>query len=438
MRKGKLHCVSTAARSLLYMVLWSFLFQTSFGHTPAHDYEGYTSETLTLVLKSNGFNAKERSTFTIAGQTETIERGLTIIHFNTVDKFEFRTFDTYASKDASESLVDILWRMQKNKATFAILAHDSASQSLAEQSSKLAKMGFSKLSALKSRQAYIMHNLDQGILEQVDDISTTITLDIPKTLSDNHIYFPKVHYEFEPQIDRFIAHAGGEVDGIKSTNSKNALDQNYKKGFRLFELDIIETSDGHLVAAHDWEMWARFTDYDGSLPPTLSEFKKHKIYGDYTTLDFQGINDWFAAHPDATLVTDKVNDPIAFANGFVDKNRLIMELFSVMAVEDALNNGINAMLSQEPLLNMVGDKLNYLSVNNIKYVALSRRIISSQTKLMEQLRDQGIKVYVYNVNFDPGKDEKYVLDNEIGLVYGMYADKWAFGDQLPPKEKQSK
>ena len=115
-----------------------------------------------------------------------------------------------------------------------------------------------------------------------------------------------------------------------------------------------------------------------------------------------------------------------------------MELFSVMAVEEALNNGINAMLSQEPLLGLVGDKLNYLSVNNIEYVALSRRMISSQTKLLEQLRDQGIKVYVYNVNFDPGKDETYVLDNEIGLVYGMYADKWAFSDQLPSKEKQSK
>ena len=437
MKKGKLLSGSIVTSRLLYLVLWSLLFQVSFGHTP-YEYEGSALEAPTLELKSNGFNAKERSTFTIAGQTETIERGLTIIHFNTVDKFEFRTFDTYASKEASASLVDILWRMQKNKAVFAILAHDSASQSLTEQSGKLAKMGFTKLSALKSRQAYIMHNLDQGILEQVDDMSTSITLEIPQSLSDNHIYFPKVHYEYEPHIDRFIAHAGGEVDGIKSTNSKDALDQNYKKGFRLFELDIIETSDGHLVAAHDWKMWARFTDYKGTLPPTLSEFKKHKIYGDYTTLDFKGINDWFAAHPDATLVTDKVNDPIAFADSFVDKSRLIMELFSVMAVEEALNNGINAMLSQEPLLGLVGDKLNYLSVNNIKYVALSRRMISSQTKLLEQLRDQGIKVYVYNVNFDPGKDETYVLDNEIGLVYGMYADKWAFSDQLPSKEKQSK
>ena len=151
---------------------------------------------------------------------------------------------------------------------------------------------------------------------------------------------------------------------------------------------------------------------------------KQKIYGDYTTLDMDGINTWFKNHPDATLITDKVNDPIAFADAFIDKDRLIMELFSVMAVEKASEHGINTMISQEPLLSIKGDKVNFLKVNNVKHVAVSRRIIASQKKLMLQLRDAEIKVYVFNVNFDAGKDEQYVYDNELGLVYGMYADKW--------------
>ncbi|MGB5438008.1 MAG: hypothetical protein WBM98_19090 [Maribacter sp.] len=429
MKKGQLHNAPKTIIRLLSMMFCGVLFHASYGHTPTPVAQFPSGASQTLVLKSNGFNAKERSTFTIANQTESIERGLTVIHFITAGKYEFRTFDTYASKEASASLVDILWRMQKNKAKFAILAHDSASQSLAEQSGKLAKMGFLKLSAIKSRQAYIMHNLDQGILEQIDDISTTITLEIPQTLSDNHIYFPKVHYEFEPHIDRFIAHAGGEVDGHKSTNTKAALDQNYKKGFRLFELDIIETSDGKLVAAHDWNMWSRFTEYKGELPPTLAVFNSHNIYGDYETLDMEDINKWFAAHPDATLVTDKVNDPIAFADAFIDKNRLIMELFSVMAVEKASQQGINAMISHKAFYGIKGDKLNFLAVNNVKYVAVSRRSIAKNKDLLLQLNKQGIKVYVYHVNFDEGKDEKYVLENEIGIIYGMYADKWVFGEQ---------
>ncbi len=411
---------------LLCAVLHIGFIHATVAQTKAHTIDDSRIDMPKIVLNSNSFNAKKRSDFTIAGQTEYIERGLTIIHFNTAKKFEYATFDTYLSEEASAKMVEILWRMQKNNAVFAILAHDSAASSLLKQSEKLAKMGFSQLSTLKGRQAYIMYNFDGNTHEDINDTSTSIALRIPTNVSDNQIYFPKVRYEFEPHSNRYIAHAGGEVNGIKSTNSKDAMDQNYKKGFRLFELDIIETSDGKLVAAHDWDMWARFTDYDGALPPSHSEFIKHKIYGDYTTLDLKGINDWFSAHPDATLVTDKINDPISFADQFVDKDRLIMELFSVMAVEEASKKGIKAMISQEPLMRLIGDKLNYLETNNVKYVALSRRIIASQTKLLSQLKEQGIRVYVYNVNFDPGKDEKYVQDNEIGLVYGMYADKWVF------------
>ena len=389
----------------------------------------------TLVINSNSFNAKKRSGFTLAGITEQPGRGLTVVHLNTSNTFEFKTFDTHSSEEASAALITILEKMLNNKAKFAILAHDSASKNLFKQAKKLSKLGFSQLSALKSRQAYIMHNFDGKIFETIDDTSVAVNIQIPNNISDKEIYFPRIRYEFEPNNNRYIAHAGGEVNGIKSTNSKDALDQNYKKGFRFFELDIIETSDKKMVAAHDWKMWARFTDYTGVLPPSHAEFMKHKIYGDYTTLDLKGINEWFAAHPDATLVTDKVNDPIAFANQFVDKDRLVMELFSQMAIEEASSHGIQAMISQTPLLKIVGDKINYLTVNNVKYVALSRRIIANETKLMLQLKEHGIKVYVYNVNFDPGKDEKYVQENEIGLVYGMYADKWVF-DTV--KEKLSK
>ena len=379
-----------------------------------------------LELSSNSFNAKKRSSFTIAGKKEFVKRGLTIIHFNGSQNYEYRTFDTHESEEDSNQLVEILTSLQKDNALYAVLAHDSASKSLLKHSQKLAKMGFVVLGSLKNRQAYIMHNLSGTIVEQLDDTSASMRIEIPKGITDAKIHFPKIVYDFKPSNDRYIAHAGGEVDGHKSTNTKAALDQNYKKGFRFFELDIIETSDGQLVAAHDWNMWSRFTEYKGELPPTLATFNKHNIYGDYETLDLADINKWFAEHPDATLVTDKVNDPIAFAEAFVDKSRLIMELFSVMAVEKASQHGINAMISHKAFYGIKGDKLNFLSVNNVNYVAVSRRSIAKNKDLLLQLKEQGIKVYVYHVNFDEGKDEKYVQENEIGIVYGMYADKWVF------------
>ena len=379
-----------------------------------------------LTLHSYSFTAQKRSGFSLGPVSVQTERGLTIIHFNTGKKIEYRTFDTHSSEEAAVELVDILKRMIADKATFAILAHDSAAKGLAAQTETLRELSFLKLSTLKNRQAYLMHNFEDSLYESVDDISISKTLSVPSNISDDTIYFPKIKYEFEPNKNRYIAHAGGEVNGIRSTNSRQALDESYQKGFRLFELDIVETSDGKLVAAHDWGMWARFTDYSGALPPTLAEFKKYKIYGDYNTLDFDDINAWFTAHPDAILVTDKINDPSLFASNFVDKSRLFMELFSFLAIEEGSQNGINTIISQEALMAIKGDKLNFLKINNIQYVAVSRRIIANQTKLLLKLRDGGIKVYVYNVNFDAGKDEQYVQENEIGLVYGMYADKWIF------------
>ncbi|WP_197496167.1 interleukin-like EMT inducer domain-containing protein [Maribacter hydrothermalis] len=417
--------LSTSSLKIRLLILFLCLGTIVKGNTfsPAIDLDEKTISQ-ELVLNSHSFNTHERSTFTFLSQTEGVERGLTIIHLRANNKIEFKTFDTYGSKEDVQEFIAVYSKMIKTNAIIAILAHDSAAASLVGSEKQLASLGLTKLSTLKGRQAYIMHNLAGTIVEQIDDNSITQTINIPSEITSNEEYFPKEVYEFTPKIDRYIAHAGGEVYGVKSTNSKNALDENYKKGFRYFELDIIETADGHLVAAHDWNMWARFTDYTGTLPPTHDQFMKEKIYGDYTTLDMEGINTWFKNHPDATLITDKVNDPISFADAFVDKERLIMELFSVMAVEKASEHGIHAMISQEPLLDIKGDQINFLKINNVKHVALSRRIIASQKKLMLALKEAGIKVYVYNVNFDPGKDEQYVQDNELGLVYGMYADKW--------------
>ncbi len=390
-----------------------------------------SNEKTSLVLSSHSFNAKKRSYFSIAGTNEYIQRGLTLVHFNSPTKYEHRTFDTYGDDNVIKEFVETLRKLTENDAVFAVLAHDSATKSSFQAIKELTKYGLVKLNALKGRQAYIMHNITGAIYENVDAISATTTIDLPSSLDDKAVYFPKITYDFEPSNDRYIAHAGGEVDGVKSTNSLQALNENYKKGFRLFELDIIKTSDGKLVAAHDWKMWARFTDYKDALPPSHAEFLKHKIYGKYTTLDMDGINAWFKAHPDATLITDKFGDPKVFARQYFDTSKLIMELFSNMAVEEALSLGITPMISQDPLLGLKGDPLNYLKVNNIKFAAVSRRIISNKTDFLLKLRDNGIKVYVYNVNFDPGKDEQYVNENEIGLVYGMYADKWVFDEVKP-------
>ncbi len=137
--------------------------------------------------------------------------------------------------------------------------------------------------------------------------------------------------------------------------------------------------------------------------------------------------EWFKEHPDATLITDKVNEPLLFANQFIDKKRLMMELFTEKAVDEGLTDGDLTVMPSEFILSIIKKQgVEYLVQKGIKYIAISRYHIMNNKPLLLDLKKKGIRVYVYNVNFKPYADEDYVTRYEMDYVYGIYADKWSF------------
>lgn len=225
--------------------------------------------------------------------------------------------------------------------------------------------------------------------------------------------------------NRYIAHAGGQIDGFNYTNSLEALNLSYSKGFKKFELDIISTSDGHFVAAHDWKKWQKISDFEGEIPPTRKEFLNQKIYGKYTPMDINSINKWFKSHPDAVLITDKINQVESFANQFIDKNRLMMELFSWDSVIAAASIGIKSALPTGGLLkNYPGNVIKKLKQHQIDEVVLSRKFIETEIKLLNALKTAGIKMYAFHVNSRQGTGTNYMVCNESHVFYGIYADNW--------------
>ncbi|MBI2444745.1 MAG: hypothetical protein HYV42_05935 [Candidatus Magasanikbacteria bacterium] len=103
---------------------------------------------------------------------------------------------------------------------------------------------------------------------------------------------------------RLIAHAGGSVNGLRYTNSREALETSYAEGFRWFELDLEVTSDGELVLLHDWDYILR--NHFGVAPGvrSLAEFKTLGNGIPYTTLSVAELADWLTTHPDVYLITD--------------------------------------------------------------------------------------------------------------------------------------
>ncbi|MFK8056461.1 MAG: sulfatase-like hydrolase/transferase [Saprospiraceae bacterium] len=235
----------------------------------------------------------------------------------------------------------------------------------------------------------------------------------------------KRYAEYKKDTARYIAHAGGTIKGFNYTNSIEAMDRSYKNGVRLFEIDFRESSDKQLVAVHDWPGWSKMTGYEGEAPVSKEVFLQQKLYGEFTPMSVDEINQWFAAHTDAVLVTDKITDADRFTKEFDYPDRLMMELFNMKQVRAAVKAGVKyPMASQFIMKDLDQAKIDQLKAMGVGHVGLSRRIIPFSSKRLKLLKDNGIKVYAFLINHDVGYDEEYVVKYEMDYIYGIYADDW--------------
>ncbi len=343
-------------------------------------------------------------------------------------RWNVATFDTWWSESAAQVFAEKVQSLRAAKRFFVISVNNTVRNTYPGYKEKLRRAGLDLLATFNGRTAYLAYpDADFKIKEFSSETSISRVIAVPPGQGNVPSVPPGRQGERMRDIGRFIAHAGGSIEGRRYTNSLEALEHSYRAGFRLFELDIIETSDKHFVAAHDWQHWQKISAYQGPLPPTLEIFKSLKLHGKFTPLDMRDINAWFADHPDAILVTDKVNDPVRVASEFLDESRLMMELFSLDAVADGVRVGIrSAMANWNVVLAIAGDRVRKLQELGVTDVAASRRIVTGHSTLLKDLKAAGIRVFAFHVNTEPGMNETYVVCEEMDHFYGLYADSWDF------------
>ena len=364
-------------------------------------------------------NAGLPSYVRVADKSFKIQRGINVVYIKNTELVS-ENFDTYGSQKSFEELIKKIDKLKNSNNAFILVSSDAIRNNWSNNKfiNTLVKNKLTTLSNLNGRFAYIAYFDGINTQEFSDKDSLYITIPNLKKIID----YKKIIQD----RNKFIAHAGGEINGKRYTNSLEALNNSYQNGLRLFELDIIKTSDGHFVAAHDWKNWKSKVNYPDKdkQPVSLDEFLKNKIVNKYTPMSMNEINSWFSKHTDAILVTDKVNSPIEFSNLFVDKKRLMMELFSVEAVKE----GIQAQILESIPTGGLWEKIknNNEILKNIRFIAAGRKISKS---IVREIQNKKLKIYAFHLNFEKHATEIWSICNESDLFYGFYVDKTDFLNQ---------
>ena len=101
----------------------------------------------------------------------------------------------------------------------------------------------------------------------------------------------------------FVAHAFGAIDGRLYTNSLEAFQRNYGRGFRVFEVDVVRLADGTALLAHDG-LEANYGLNKPFTEATWADLAGHKYLGRYTILRVQELARLLRQHPDMYVILD--------------------------------------------------------------------------------------------------------------------------------------
>lgn len=242
--------------------------------------------------------------------------------------------------------------------------------------------------------------------------------------------FNKFSYDWTKY--KYVAHALGGVGGKTYTNSPQALEHNYNKGFRVFEVDLDLSSDDELIA---WHSFDKVSLKEMGLPekyatkkPTLEEFKRMKPYGKYDTMTFKDIIYYMTEYPDIYMIIDlkqAENDKVRkLYKKIVEEaspeilDRMIPQLYREELYNEIMNiyNFKSASFTCYTMSSIDENKItNFCAMNGIKVLTIDYRFLTSS--LVEKCKSRGITLYMNTIN-----DSKELNKYKSQGVYGFFTD----------------
>lgn len=224
-----------------------------------------------------------------------------------------------------------------------------------------------------------------------------------------------------PYPHELVSHAGGAIYGYRYTNSLEALEESYKNGFKLIEIDFDWTSDNKAVAIHDWTGSLERLFMIDARPLSLEEFKTLDTFQDLTLMDLEDLASWLRTKEDAYIVTDVKNRNVEFlelvARDYSDiRDQMIPQIYSFEEYSKVKDMGYENIILTLYKANYEDEEImKFIETNSL--FAITMPIERGYTQLPMKLKKKDIPTYVHTVN------DLYIFEelHENG-VRGIYTD----------------
>ena len=242
------------------------------------------------------------------------------------------------------------------------------------------------------------------------------------TNNDNFNSFNTLNNNVKTNPDKLIAHAGGEIFGLTYTNSLEALNRSYAKGFRYFELDFKFTKDNKLVLIHDWE---DSIDTLYEIEPqflTHEEFKNLPTALNLTMLDLDDLILWLDENEDTFIITDTEDDNLEVLTYIQSQypeyiHRFIPQIYKFEQYDPVYNLGFERIILTLYMCDNTDDEIVEFIDNNVLFgVAIEHS--SAYDWLTVRIGELGkTRIYAHTIN----SLKPYRVLKSSGL-YGLYTD----------------
>ncbi|WP_428804575.1 glycerophosphodiester phosphodiesterase family protein [Vibrio satsumensis] len=195
-----------------------------------------------------------------------------------------------------------------------------------------------------------------------------------------------------------IAHAGGGIDGLKYTNSLEAVEKSIENGFKMIELDLLVSSDGKIVAVHDWNSFHLMTNSNKNGPIASEEFELKTINDNYHTLNISEAIEILSEN-EVILVTDKIENLVLLSKSIIDKDKSIVEVFSLKKYNEAIKLGFNNVaLNIDLNTPLIIDWIELNKIRTVTYRGDNLSLLGNEYKKAITLSNMGISAMIYSSN----------------------------------------